>query len=287
MLERTVIMDQKIKMVSLGTAQDGREIRLFRIPNSTNDYIELSTRGCALKGICLHAPDGSMENILAEHADGRAEEGILEVQEAGSGHPAVLPETVWNVAEVGENHVFLTCRADGGNGEIALGARIMWVNRNRLVADLFVTPEREAALDIRSSLLFRNAGGEACLLRTFCPRYRAGDGWQSVEGSVYGDLRFQPLTGDVDFSAPEESEVRPVMEVTGTAERLAISVYGNLPVARAAVRREGVQITQGFAEPVVLQGGQTCYGRVIFGFDRLSPEKEAAEPDAGPFNVFL
>lgn len=276
-------MERKIERISRGTAGDGKEAHLFRIPNSTNDYIELSTRGCVLEGVCLHGPDGGMENVLAQDAPEAG--GLLWAGEAG--RAAVPPGAVWDVAETGENYVFLTCRAGGENGGITLGARVMWVNLNRLVADLFVTPERPAALDIRSALLLRTGGGEGpAALRTFCPSCRVDGVWRPAAETPYGALRFQPLTAAAAFAAPEGTEVRPMAELTGTAENLAVSVYGDLPEARFLPLEGGVRAVQTFSGPVALEGGQTCACRVIYGFDRIPPEGGAEEP-LSPFGAFL
>lgn len=274
-------MEQKIEKISCGIAENGKEVYLFRIPNSTNNYVEFSTNGCVLKGICLHTPDGSVENILAEAPP--EFRGLLYAEEAGC--PAVPAGTVWDVAETGENHVLLTCRADGKNGGIMLGTRIMWVNLNRLVVDLFVTPEKDALLDICSGLLLRTAERGNCTLRTFCPRYRQDGDWRLTEDSPYGALRFQPLISDVIFAAPEEEAVRPMAEVVGTAKYLAVSIYGNLPETRCLPLESGVQIIQTLVKPIGLRGGETCASRVIYGFDYFSPENELIEVPAGPFGA--
>ena len=278
-------MEQKIEKISCGIAENGKEAYLVRIPNSTNNYIEFSTDGCVLKRICLHTPDGSVENILAEAPPEFG--GLLHAEEAGC--PAVPAGMIWDVAETGENHVLLTCRADGRNGGIMLGTRIMWVNLNRLVVDLFVTPEKDALLDIRGGLLLRTAERENCMLRTFCPRYRQGGDWRLTEGSLYGALRFQPLISDVAFAAPEGEEVRPMAEVAGTAKYLAVSIYGNLPETRFLPLESGVQIVQALAKPIGLRGGETCAGRVIYGFDYFSfeDENEPMEAPASPFGDFV
>ncbi|MCX4371493.1 hypothetical protein [uncultured Oscillibacter sp.] len=284
-------MEQNIDIIPFGTTRNGESVSLFRIPNSTNDYIELSTYGCALKSVCIHTSDGSMQNVLAEPSSLAEDEaspafrGVVSLED--SELSGALSHAVWNVAETGENHVFLTCRVRAGTGEIAVGARVMWVNLNRLVMDLFVTPEHDAALNICSELMLRagSAGGYA--LRTFCPKYRAGGEWQTVAQSPYRDLQFQSLTGAVCFSAPEGSGVGPMAELTEPAVQTAISIYGNLPLVSVTPRADSVQILQTLAEPAALQGGQTCCGRIIFGFDRLFTAEELTNPAPSPFSAFI
>lgn len=284
-------MKQKIAVVPFGTTKSGKPASLFRIPNSTNDYIELSTYGCALKRICIHAFDGSMRNLLAEPSPLAEDEGSTSFRGmlslGDSKLSAVLSHTVWEVAETGENYIFLTCRICAETGELTAGVRVMWVNLNRLVADFFVTPEHDTALNMCSELILSAGTANSYFLRTFCPLYRADGAWQAVAQSPYGELSFQPLTDTVSFSVPESADVCPMAELADKTAQTAISIYGNLPVILVKPLETGVQVLQLLGGPAALQGGQTCSSRVIFGFDRLFTEKELTNPAPNPFSAFL
>ena len=56
-------VEHKIVAARFGTIA-GTEVSLFRIPNSTNDYIEVSDYGCTIKGIHVHGKDGKLHNVL-------------------------------------------------------------------------------------------------------------------------------------------------------------------------------------------------------------------------------
>ena len=142
----SVPVEQKIVTAHFGTV-DGAEVSIFRIPNNTNDYIEVSDYGCTIKGIHIHGRDGQMHNVLCgydtleEYQTGRLDLGA--VTGTLNGHPLPTAHRHWNVEEVGENHLFLSCRlpAESTPAGIAcaVGARVMWVNLNRIVIDLFAT----------------------------------------------------------------------------------------------------------------------------------------------------
>ena len=59
-------MEQKIAKVQQGESKSGKTVWSFRIPNSTNDYIELSTYGCSLQGLHVHDGDGTLRGLVRE-----------------------------------------------------------------------------------------------------------------------------------------------------------------------------------------------------------------------------
>ena len=142
-------VEQKIVAARFGTIA-GTEGSLVRLPNSTNDYIEVSDYGCTIKGIHVHGKDGKLHNVLCgyetleEYQVGGLELGA--VTGTLNGQPLPTAHRLWNVEEIGENHLFLSCRLSAEDTPAgiacALGARIMWVNLNRSVIDLFATPEK-------------------------------------------------------------------------------------------------------------------------------------------------
>ena len=125
-------VEHKIVAARFGTIA-GTEVSLFRIPNSTNDYIEVSDYGCTIKGIHVHGKDGKLHNVLCgyetleEYQVGGLELGA--VTGTLNGQPLPTAHRLWNVEEIGENHLFLSCRLSAEDTPAgiacALGARIM------------------------------------------------------------------------------------------------------------------------------------------------------------------
>lgn len=272
-------MEQKIEQISCGTAAGEKEVSLFRIPNSTNDFIELSTLGCTLKSICVHGPDGQMQELLAQPGTSLVQLGGLS---------DTLSKTVWEVAEVGDQHVFFTCRVQAPEGcEITLGAKILWVNLNRLVVDLYMTPAGEVTLAPSTSVYYKSNVTQVSNVRTFCPSCMEGGAWKSTENTPFRELAFLPLQKTEQFADPAVKDVRPMLELTEMTERMAVSVYGDLGTAVVEPEDGRVKLVQKTAEPVALKSGETWSGRVIYGVDRLFTKEELEAPAPTPFSAFF
>ena len=104
-------MEQCVVKRLQGRDKSGAEVWSFRIPNSTNDFIELSTYGCSLLGLYVHDRDGRLQNLvrgmgeLAEYEGaGRSCASLL----GGSPLAECLARKNWTGAEEGDNFVFLT-----------------------------------------------------------------------------------------------------------------------------------------------------------------------------------
>ena len=275
-------MEQCVVKRLQGRDKSGAEVWSFRIPNSTNDFIELSTYGCSLLGLYVHDRDGRLQNLvrgigeLAEYEGaGRSCASLL----GGSPLAECLARKNWTVAEEGDNFVFLTAACtpeeSGLDGGVKVGARVMWVNLNRLVVDLYLTPER--GLDFRwgGQLTLREG---AYQIRSFCPQV-APDGGDPVpvEETQYAEQQFAPLCGAV-FCRPDE-EIKPLAEVAEPATGMHLSVYGTSTCLRAAEGKV-LQWCQGR-----LEAGESLASRLIYGVDYLSPQPET-EGEPNPFAAF-
>ena len=272
-------MEQKIERISCETAVGEKEVSLFRIPNSTNDFIELSTLGCTLKSICVHGPDGQMQELLAQPGTSLVQmEGLSDT----------LSKTVWEVAEVGDQHVFLTCCVQVPEGcEITLGAKILWVNLNRMVVDLYMTPAGEVTLAPSTSVYYKSNVTQASSVRTFCPSCMEDGAWKNTVDTAFKELTFLPLQKAEQFADPEVKDVRPMLELTEMTEQMAVSVYGDLGTAAVEPEDGRVKLVQKTAEPVSLKSGETWSGRVIYGVDRLFTKEELEAPAPTPFSAFF
>ena len=146
-------MNQTITQTVLETTENRERAVLYRIPNNTNDYIELTNYGCALKSICIHDRQGRLRNILLggrqpeEDRYPTGGQGLIR-DHLSPALSSCLSHKLWQTQEVGENYVFLSCQVSEGESglptALTFGTRIMWVNRNRLIIDLFASPERDA-----------------------------------------------------------------------------------------------------------------------------------------------
>ncbi|MFR9223979.1 MAG: hypothetical protein ACLVKN_20015 [Flavonifractor plautii] len=199
-------VEHKIVAARFGTIA-GTEVSLFRIPNSTNDYIEVSDYGCTIKGIHVHGKDGKLHNVLCgyetleEYQVGGLELGA--VTGTLNGQPLPTAHRLWNVEEIGENHLFLSCRLSAEDTPAgiacALGARIMWVNLNRIVIDLFAT-RKDACLALTSIWSCGSGPPElGYTLRTFCPEVLLDGQRRPVSQSDYAEMTFVPWQPTADL----------------------------------------------------------------------------------------
>lgn len=287
-------MEQNLAKFQQGESRRGKPVWSFRIPNSTNDYIELSTYGCSLQSLCVHDGDGALRGLVREM-------GALEDYESAGesyasllggmgGVPEALAHQVWDVAEQGDNYVFLTCRCtpEGAGCEVKAGARVMWVNLNRLVVDFFFTPERELTLTWSSKLLIQADERElpGYRIRGFCPEVALpGQNAVPAEETEYGGQQFGAVTG-VSFLHPDDA-VKPMAELARSETGLCLSAYGSFHglKAKPTVQPGGIQLIQ-WAD-VCLKAGESFAGRVIYGIDYLHPQGETdGNGEPNPFSAF-
>lgn len=292
-------MEQKVISTHFGTV-DGAEISLFRIPNSTNDYIELSNYGCTIKSIHVHGKNSQMQNVLCGYE-------TLEGYQSGqlalgavigtlNGYPLPTAHKVWNVEEVGDNYLFLSCKLSAEETPAgiacAIGARIMWVNLNRIVIDLFATPEKDAVVTLVSNLVLRlqdDPAFEGYTLRTFCPELLSGDQRLPVAQSDYAEMAFAPLTGGVQTFISASEDMKPMAELAHTPAALTVSAYSNMNAIQVEPQPlvNGVRVQPIMLDGTALQAGQSFAGRIICGFDRLYSKEDLENPVPSPFSAFV
>lgn len=290
-------MEQKITQTVLGKMKNGETAILFRIPNNTNDYIEVTNYGCIIKSICIHDRQGALRNILHSF------ETLEECQQAQSGLgmvidnfsptlTACLAHTAWNIKEIGENYVFFTCQVSetqsGLHTALIFGAKIMWVNLNRIVIDLFVAPERKALVSPSCHLAFHLTDEEPYMLRTFCPQFIADGQMVPTEETAYTNMTFLPLSeGTSTFFSPLE-ETKPMAELTSSAAGLTVSAYSDMDsLSVKPLPGNDASFSQFMLNGVHLKSGESFSARVIYGFDRLYTPDETEKSDFSPFSVFL
>lgn len=281
-------MSQTVKQTSFGTAAGGEAVSLFRIPNSTDDYIEVTNYGCTIRGLYVHNRQGVLENLvcgldtLGDYEAVAANPGAL----FGGALGGALSHKVWDVADVGDNYVFFACecpKEESGCGcGIKAGARIMWVNLNRLVIDLFLTPEKAVSLPLSSRLTLR---GGTFSVRSFCPTVRRDGAELPVEETPYAGLQFCPVGQDT-FLCPQE-DIKPMAELVNDAAGMHVSAYATLSALRTEVGIGEVCLVQETSGPVSLQGGESFAARVIYGIDYLRPQEEDNGEEPNPFSAFV
>ena len=292
-------VEHKIVAARFGTIA-GTEVSLFRIPNSTNDYIEVSDYGCTIKGIHVHGKDGKLHNVLCgyetleEYQVGGLELGA--VTGTLNGQPLPTAHRLWNVEEIGENHLFLSCRLSAEDTPAgiacALGARIMWVNLNRIVIDLFATPEKDACLALTSNLVLRLQDPPELTgytLRTFCPEVLLDGQRRPVSQSDYAEMTFVPLAAHPQTFVSDRDESKPMAELVHTAAAFTVSAYSTMSAIRVSPQPGlgGVQVLPFLLDGLSLAAGQSFAGRIICGFDRLYTKEELEESALSPFAAFI
>ncbi|WP_369282469.1 hypothetical protein [Oscillibacter sp. GMB15532] len=290
-------MEQSIKEIPFGVTADGQAVQLFRIPNNTNDYVEVSTYGCFLKGIFIHNRRGVLQNLLdgfetlAEYEQAPATMWGIAAGAATGDYARLLAHKVWKVEELGDNYVLLSCATSAEESGCAMtaGVRIMWVNLNRLVVDLYVTPEKQAAVNFTCQLPFRmleGGGLEGYVTRTFCPTVLVEGEVCPISDTPYADMAFQPVDGSSFTFISGDDEVKPMAELANIQAGLAVSAYGNLSSLCVEPQMGSVLVRQSMMRAVTLGGGETLSGRVIYGFDKLLTNEELENPEPSIFGAF-
>ncbi len=290
-------MNQTITQTVLETTENRERAVLYRIPNNTNDYIELTNYGCALKSICIHDRQGRLRNILLggrqpeEDRYPTGGQGLIR-DHLSPALSSCLSHKLWQTQEVGENYVFLSCQVSEGESglptALTFGTRIMWVNRNRLIIDLFASPERDACFAPAIHLALRLAETDGYTLRTFCPQIVSGGQTLPAENTAYANMAFVPLAEESPVFLSSQEEVKPMAELASSAAGLTVSAYGNLDSLWAKRTPEsGAALCQAMLRGITLKRGESFAGRVIYGFDHLYSPDEPESQEPSPFSVFL
>ena len=228
-------MEQKsIEKRLVRVNEEGKEIYVFKIPNSTNDCLEVSNEGCQIQSILIH----DKKRKLHELSCGQEKKSIFSsLGKLGSN----LSKKVWDIAEEGDNYVFFSCECDAEETDcdcrLKIGVRIMWVNLNRLVLDIYLTPEKEMSCTWGSTLLLNpNEEEKEWKVRSFLP---FADG-EMVENTVFSEQNFGELQDNREtvFSSNSVQEIRPVLEVDECKSELMVSVYSTFSECRVT-RKNG------------------------------------------------
>lgn len=268
-----------IKKEILHYDENNSPVCRFVIPNQTGDYVELTNQGCKISGIHVHKLDGIMENIAAAA-------GTL----WGGDFVKTLSDKIWTIADEGENSIFLSCEClseeNAYKVDLKLGAKVTWVNLNRLIIDYFITPKDKVSVDFSTNLTVNNEERDF-FLRSFCPVVnRASGEVYSVQDTEYKDMTFVPVSCYDRFISPSE-DIKPMIELSDKNSKLRISAYSTLSAAQMSSNADGaLTIVCSEEKEVELNAGETLASRVIFGFDYI----EDVVPDdnePNPFSCFL
>lgn len=268
-----------IKKEILHYDENNNPVCRFVIPNQTGDYVELTNQGCKISGIHVHKLDGIMENIAA------AADTLW-----GDDFMKALSDKVWMIADEGENSIFLSCEClseeNPYNVDLKLGAKVTWVNLNRLIIDYFITPKGKVSVDFSTNLAVNNKERDFCL-RSFCPVVNRASGEVcSVQDTEYKDMVFVPVNCSDQFVSPSE-DIKPMVELSDKNSKLRISAYSTLPAAQMKSQDiDTLSIVCREAEAVELNAGETLANRVIFGFDYIE-DVVSDDSEPNPFACFL
>ena len=288
-------MTQTIKKALFFKDEYGKEAWLYRIPNNTGDYVDVSSYGSRICGIHVHGENMSMESLLD---DSFIKEKFVKSNAAGclwGGYLVkVTANKVWDVAEEGDNYVLFTCKVDKGevaDSELTLGCQIMWVNLNRLIINYFISAEGSTDLDFESRI-YIGAKGRAMSLRSFCPKIIYDFPYEmDTSESEYRNLSFVPFKEKSPVAVSESDEIKPMLELAESDGLLHYSVYSTLTEATAEEEKAGETTSCVFRmnskEKVELKSGETLNERVILGIDyiEIPAEDDGEEPD--PFKTFM
>lgn len=273
-----------IKKEVLKQEQGNENIFRFTIPNQTGDFVELTNLGGAISGIHIHKLDGIMENISPEEAKVAGSVGTLIGGELGKN----LADKVWDVAEEGENNVFLTCESlaaeNGTDTDLKIGVNVTWVNLNRLIVDYLVTPKEKTSLDLKTNLNLAS-DKRTFLIRSFCQTIVDESGNEaSTDKTEYREMSFVPVDFTKRFVGVGD-DIKPMVELSDKDSELRISVYSTLTEAKLEKTSEkAVAVVCNEGNAVALEAGATLANRMIFGFDYVKEvEEDDEEPTIFPF----
>ena len=195
-----------------------------------------------------------------------------------------------------KSYVFLACQVSAEESKagsaLAVGARVMWVNLNRIVIDIFITPEHDASVNFTCNFPFQlseAAPAASYSLRTFCPEQLLGGEKLPVSQTAYADLAFVPVTDAPQTFVSGAEDVKPMAELANSTAGLTISAYSSMDTIQCAScpAVQGVCRNQTMGTGVSLKADETLTGRVIYGFDRLYTQEEMENPAPTPFGAFF
>lgn len=265
---------QKVKLFEL----DGKDVWLFRLPNETGDYIDISSYGCRLAGLNVHMPDGKYENLL--RAGFKSDKASMDEAPCYSLLSGTIGEslvnTAWDVIGEGDDFIMLSAETPS---EVKIGVKITWLKLNRLVLDIFATPKNDCEVSIVSQIALADKTFE---ISTFC-REVAG---VNAADTPYADMAFVPFEGSCGPFTDSSQEIKPMIELKETDKPLRISCYTTLKNTSVESEMNCRTVKHFNAAPEKLLAGETLTERVIYGIDYitvslLSDEKDPESPFEG------
>ncbi len=288
-------MTQTIKKALFFKDGEGKEAWLFRIPNNTGDYVDVSNYGARICGIHVHGENMSMQSLLDEAF---IKESFVKTHTAGclfgSNIGRVASDKIWDIAEEGDNYVLFSCKIPEGeaaDSELTLGCHIMWVNLNRLIVNYFVSAKEDTEVDLESRI-YLGASDRKMSLRSFCHKIQDIKlSEKDVSESEYKELAFVPFKEHSPRFLSESDEIKPMLELAEDDGLLHYSVYSTLQVASVEEESAGNVSSSVFRlnskSKEVLKAGETLTEKVILGIDfiEIPEEDDGQEPD--PFEAFL
>jgi hypothetical protein len=270
-------MTESIRKTHLFGSGEGA-VYSIRLTNNTGDYIDLTNYGARLTGIYVHTPGGGMENVAP--ACGEDEPSIRALKSGcllDNSFAGELANTIWNVVDIDQTSVMFTTET---SSKVKIGLKVTWVNLNRLILDIFATPESDANLALLPRL---DLACRVYELACFCPKVNG----QSAQDTAYADMAFRSMKhrDDADVFSDANDAIKPMLEIKDTASSLRISFYSTQHEAKAWSEGELVAMASHDPEPVFVPANATLTERAIWGFDHITVNLASDEND--PESPFL
>lgn len=267
---------QKLKMAD--TPQG--EVYMFRISNNRSNYVDITNLGGKLAGIYTHKPNGDTENILyngfirsLEYMQSTPIGSVL-----GDELDPGLCTKVWDVVQEGADYVMFATETEDN---IRIGLKIQWVNLDRLIVDIFMTPKNTSSVSISSRLYLQDKPYE---IASFCPEVSG----KNVAETAYKNMAFVPLSKTTGIFSHHSEEIKPMMECKDSCSPLRISSYNTFTAIKADRSNDQILITHFNPASETIQSGETLTQRVIYGVDYITADLHSDETDPeSPFIGFI
>lgn len=270
-------MTESIRKTQLFDSQEGA-VYSIRLTNNTGDYIYLTNYGARLFGVHVHTPGGGMENLMPACEE---EETAVRALRYGCllGGPLAeeLADKVWDIVDIDQTSILFTTET---SSHVKVGLHVTWVNLNRLILDLFVTPENDADIALQPRI---DLAGRTYELSCFCPAVNGG----KTADSAYANMSFCVMKTEAgaDVFSDTNDAIKPMFEIKDTASSLRISFYTTQHEAKAWKQEDLVSMASFESAPVRVQANTTLTERAIWGFDHITANLASDEND--PESPFL
>ncbi|MCR4805321.1 MAG: hypothetical protein K5981_06655 [Clostridia bacterium] len=270
-------MTESIRKTHLFDSAEG-SVYSIRLTNNTGDYIDLTNYGARLFGVHVHTPGDGMENVAPACEQ---EEAAIRALSSGCllGGPLAgeLSDKVWDIVDLDQTSIMFTAQTAS---RIKVGLRVTWVNLNRLILDIFTTPEGDADIALQPRL---DLASRVYEIACFCPKVNGG----SAADSAYADMAFRSMKceAEADVFSDGNDAIKPMLEIKDTASSLRISFYSTQHEAKAWTDAGLVSMISFDAQPIRVQASATLTERAIWGFDHITANLASDEND--PESPFL